>query len=64
MRSLSHLPNEQYDQLLSRSLVCLNLFTSVANNATHERIARAPPISVNTLSLHTGRRWTLAESEI
>jgi hypothetical protein len=50
--------------LLSRSLVCLNLFTSVANNATLERIARATPIPVNTLSLHTGRRWTLAESEI
>lgn len=46
---LPHLPNEEYDQLLSSSLVFLNLFGSVANNAIIECIVRATPVLVNSL---------------
>ncbi len=46
---LPHLPNHAYDQLLSASLVFLNLFGAVANNAIIECIVRATPVLVNSL---------------
>lgn len=44
-----HLSNRDYDELLSGSLVFLNLYGAVANNAILDCIARATPVLVNGL---------------
>lgn len=41
--------NEEYDELLTRSVVFLNLYASTANNAIIECIARGTPVLVNRL---------------
>lgn len=41
-----HLPNDEYDKLLSSSIVFLNFYDTVANNAVVECIARNTPIVV------------------
>lgn len=43
----SHLPNDEYDDLLSENVVFLNLFDASANNAVIECIARATPLLIN-----------------
>lgn len=42
-------PNAEYDELLSRNLVYLDLHDASANNAVVECIARATPLLVNRL---------------
>jgi len=46
---LARLPNQEYDGVLSGSLVFLDLYDSVANNAIIECIVRHTPILVNPL---------------
>ena len=43
------LTNEEYDELLSKNIVYLNLYDSSANNAIIECIARGTPLLVNKL---------------
>jgi hypothetical protein len=43
----SHLPNDEYDELLSENIVFLNLLDASANNAVIECIARATPLLIN-----------------
>lgn len=42
-----HLSNEEYDDILSSSIVVLNLYDSSANNAVIECIARNTPMLIN-----------------
>ena len=44
-----HMANEDYDDLLSKNVVFLDLYDTSANNAIIECIARATPILVNPL---------------
>lgn len=44
-----HLKNQEYDEMLSKSVVLLNLYDSSANNAIIECIIRNTPIIVNKL---------------
>ncbi len=44
-----HLPNEEYDELLSKNIVFLDLYDASANNAVIECIARGTPILINPL---------------
>ena len=44
-----HLPNADYDELLCSSLVFLNLYGAVANNAILDCMVRATPVLVNGL---------------
>jgi hypothetical protein len=46
---LNHIPNKDYDELLSSSIVFLDLFDSSANNAVIEPIARNTPILINKI---------------
>ena len=48
-RELSHLPNQQYDQLLSENIGFIELYDASANTAILECIARATPLLVNPL---------------
>jgi hypothetical protein len=45
----SSLPNQEYDDLLSKNIIFLDLYDSSANNAVIECIARATPLLVNPL---------------
>ena len=47
--AIPHVPNDEYDLLLSSSVVFLNLHGAVANNAIIECIVRATPVLVNSL---------------
>ncbi|MBL1203435.1 MAG: tetratricopeptide repeat protein [Nostoc sp. GBBB01] len=44
-----HIPNDEYDELLSENLVFMDLYDSSANTAVVECIARATPLLVNPL---------------
>lgn len=44
-----HLPNEDYDELLSKNIVFVDLYDASANNCIIECIARGTPILVNPL---------------
>ncbi|MEZ5573715.1 MAG: hypothetical protein R3E64_17110 [Halioglobus sp.] len=44
-----HLPNAEYDQLLSRNIVFIELYDASANNTVIECIARGTPLLVNPL---------------
>ena len=44
---MNHIPNDEYDKLLTENIVYLNLYDSSANNAIIECIARCTPIVVN-----------------
>lgn len=44
-----HLPNNEYDDIMSRSIVFLKLYDSSANNAVVECIARNTPVLVNKI---------------
>ena len=46
---MSFLPNETYDDLLSKSIVFAHLYASSANNVVIECIARATPLLINPL---------------
>ena len=46
---LWHLPNDEYDELLSQNIVFLYLYDASANNAVVECIARATPVLVNPI---------------
>lgn len=46
---VDHLPNDDYDDLLSRNIVLLHLFDASANNAVIECIARCTPLLINPL---------------
>ena len=46
---VSYLPNNQYDELLSKNIVFLHLYDSSANNALIECIVRGTPVLVNPL---------------
>ena len=46
---MSYLSNDEYDELISRNIVFLDLYASSANNVIVECIARATPILVNPL---------------
>jgi len=46
---ISYLSNDEYDELLSKNIVFLDLYASSANNVIVECIARATPILVNPL---------------
>jgi len=41
-----HLPNDEYDELLSSAIVYLNFYDTVANNAVIECIARNTPVVI------------------
>ncbi len=45
----SYLPNEEYDEIMSRSVVFLDLYDAIANNAVVECISRQTPILVNPI---------------
>tara|TARA_Y100000593_G_scaffold95087_1_gene199423 strand:- start:31281 stop:33818 length:2538 start_codon:yes stop_codon:yes gene_type:complete len=47
--TLQRIPDEEYDILLSKNIVFLDLYDSSANNAIIECIARATPILVNPI---------------
>jgi len=49
VRVVDHLTNMEYDRLLSRNLVLLDLYDSSANNALVECIVRGTPVLVNPL---------------
>lgn len=44
---IDHISNEEYDELLSKNIVFLDLYDSSANNAIVECIARATPLLIN-----------------
>jgi hypothetical protein len=46
---LSYLPDEDYDDLLSRNIVFLNLYDTSANNAIIECLVRNTPLLINPL---------------
>jgi hypothetical protein len=46
---LSMVPNDQYDQLLSSSVVLCLMFATAANNVVVECIARGTPLLINPL---------------
>lgn len=46
---IHHLPDDEYDRLLSENIVFVDLYDASANNAVIECIARATPILVNPL---------------
>ncbi|MGD2091258.1 MAG: hypothetical protein PVH61_34095 [Candidatus Aminicenantes bacterium] len=46
---ISYLPDYEYDKLLSKNIVFLHLYDSIANNTIVECIARNTPILVNPL---------------
>ena len=46
---VDRLTNDDYDELLSKNIVYLNLYDSSANNAIIECIARGTPLLVNKL---------------
>lgn len=46
---IHHLPSREYDNLLARNIVFVELYDSSANNAIIECIARATPLLVNPL---------------
>jgi GR25 family glycosyltransferase involved in LPS biosynthesis len=46
---IRHMPNEDYDELLSKNVVFLDLYDASANNAIIECIARGTPVLVNPL---------------
>lgn len=45
----AHVPNDEYDQLLSENIVFVDLIDASANNAVIECLVRATPILVNRL---------------
>ncbi|EGO62246.1 hypothetical protein [Acetonema longum] len=47
--TLSFLPNDQYDALLTENIVFINLYDTSANNAVIECMARGTPLLVNKL---------------
>jgi len=49
VQTLNHIPNKDYDELLSNSIVFLDLFDSSANNAVIEPMARNTPILINKI---------------
>jgi tetratricopeptide (TPR) repeat protein len=48
-REIHHLPDHEYDQLLSENIVFIELYDANANNTIVECIARGTPILVNPL---------------
>lgn len=46
---IQHLPNHEYDDLLSANIAFVDLYDSSANNAIIECIARATPLLINPL---------------
>jgi hypothetical protein len=46
---IKHMPNEEYDVLLSKNIAFLDMYDSSANNAIIECMARGTPILVNPL---------------
>jgi tetratricopeptide (TPR) repeat protein len=46
---IHHLPDDEYDELLSTNIAFIDLYDSSANNAIIECIARATPLLVNPL---------------
>ncbi|AFZ15637.1 Tetratricopeptide TPR_2 repeat-containing protein (plasmid) [Crinalium epipsammum PCC 9333] len=46
---IQHIPDDQYDDLLSKNIAFVDLYDSSANNAIIECIARATPLLVNPL---------------
>ncbi len=48
-RSITYVPNDEYDLLLAENLVLLNLYDSSANNTVIECIVRGTPLLVNPL---------------
>ena len=46
---VQHLPNEQYDALLSKNVVFIELYDASANNTVVECLVRATPLLVNPL---------------
>jgi len=44
-----YLPNDQYDEIMSQSVVFLDLYDAIANNAIIECISRQTPILVNPI---------------
>ncbi|WP_017655067.1 tetratricopeptide repeat protein [Fortiea contorta] len=46
---IRHIPNDEYDDLLSTNIAFVDLYDSSANNAIIECIARATPLLVNPL---------------
>jgi hypothetical protein len=46
---IQHIPDDQYDDLLSMNIAFVDLYDSSANNAIIECIARATPLLVNPL---------------
>jgi len=49
IKVLEHLPDKDYDDFLSCSIVYLDLYDSSANNAIIECVARSTPVMVNRL---------------
>ena len=48
-RELQHLPDDEYDVLLSENIALVELYDASANNAVVECIARATPLLINPL---------------
>lgn len=48
-RTIHHLPDQEYDELLSKNIAFVELYDSSANNAIIECIARSTPLLVNPL---------------
>lgn len=48
-RDVQHLPNDLYDEMLSKNIVFVDLYDTSGNNVIVECIARATPILVNPL---------------
>jgi tetratricopeptide (TPR) repeat protein len=48
-RTISYIPDDRYDELLSTNIAFVDLYDSSANNAIIECIARATPLLVNPL---------------
>jgi len=46
---LSMVPNDEYDQILSSSVVLCMMYATAANNVVVECIARATPLVINPL---------------
>jgi hypothetical protein len=48
-KELTHVPDDEYDQLLSENICFVNLYDASANNAVIECLVRGTPILVNPL---------------
>ncbi len=62
VHELSRLPDETYDELLTRNVVFLELFDASANNTTLDCIMRSTPLLVNRLPAleeYLGREYPL-----